>query len=129
MAIAPTPKRGEIWLVDFDPAVGAEIRKIRPAVVINVDNIGRLPLRMVVPVTDWKPLYASFPFSIEGVHPLPFRCGWCACRRVCHCRILKGPKPKLILPREGWNVRRLSQGIASLSDPLPLALSPMRVYW
>lgn len=65
MAIAPTPKRGEIWLVDFDPAVGAEIRKVRPAVVISLDTIGRLPLRLVVPVTDWKGLYASFPWFVE----------------------------------------------------------------
>jgi mRNA interferase MazF len=65
MAKAPTPKRGEIWLVDFDPALGAEIRKVRPAVVISMDSIGRLPLRMVVPVTDWKPLYGSFPWFVE----------------------------------------------------------------
>lgn len=52
-------------MVDFDPSVGAEIRKVRPAVVISIDGIGRLPLRMVVPVTDWKPLYASFPWFVE----------------------------------------------------------------
>ena len=62
MAKVPIPKRGEIWLVDFDPSVGAEIRKIRPAVVISVDSIGRLPLRVVVPITDWKPQYLSFPW-------------------------------------------------------------------
>ena len=44
MATAPLPRRGEIWLVDFDPAVGAEIQKVRPAVVISLDAIGRLPL-------------------------------------------------------------------------------------
>jgi mRNA interferase MazF len=65
MAKAPTPRRGEVWLVDFDPSVGAEIRKIRPAVVISMDTIGRLPLRMVVPITDWKPLYANFPWFVE----------------------------------------------------------------
>ena len=65
MAIAPAPKRGEVWLVDFDPSVGAEIQKVRPAVVINVDSIGRLPLRIVVPVTDWKPQYAHFPWFVE----------------------------------------------------------------
>jgi mRNA interferase MazF len=65
MATVPTPKRGDIWLVDFDPAVGAEIRKVRPAVVISMDTIGRLPLRMVVPVTDWKAAYASFPWFVE----------------------------------------------------------------
>jgi mRNA interferase MazF len=46
------PKRGEIWLVDFDPAMSAEIRKVRPAVVVSLDAIGRLPLRIVVPITD-----------------------------------------------------------------------------
>jgi mRNA interferase MazF len=59
MSIVPAPNRGEIWMIDFDPAVGAEIQKVRPAVVISVDTVGRLPLRLVVPVTDWKPRYAS----------------------------------------------------------------------
>ena len=34
------PMRGDIWLIDFDPSVGAEIRKIRPAVVISLDTMG-----------------------------------------------------------------------------------------
>jgi mRNA interferase MazF len=65
MSIVLTPKRSDIWLIDFDPAIGAEIRKVRPAVVVNVDTIGRLPLRIVVPVTDWKQQYASFPWFVE----------------------------------------------------------------
>src|SRR5881275_3064084 len=67
MATAPTPfpRRGEIWLVDFDPSVGAEIRKVRPALVVSLDSIGRLPLRLVVPITDWKPQYRSFPWFVE----------------------------------------------------------------
>ena len=65
MARAPAPKRGEVRLVDFDPAVGAEIRKSRPAVVVSLDTIGRLPLRLVVPITDWKPHYAGFPWFVE----------------------------------------------------------------
>ncbi len=59
------PSRGEIWLVDFDPAVGAEIQKARPAVVMNLDSIGRLPLRIVVPLTDWKPNYAAYPWFVS----------------------------------------------------------------
>ena len=59
MPTAPTPARGDIWLIDFDPAVGAEIRKLRSALVISVNAIGRLPLRLVVPITDWKSQYAS----------------------------------------------------------------------
>lgn len=64
MATAATPKRSEIWLVDFDPSLGAEIRKARPAVVVSKDTIGRLPLRIVVPITDWKPAYATFPWFV-----------------------------------------------------------------
>jgi mRNA interferase MazF len=65
MATVPTPGRGEVWLVDFDPAVGSEIRKVRPAVVVSMDAIGRLPLRLVVPITDWKPHYAAYPWFAE----------------------------------------------------------------
>jgi mRNA interferase MazF len=65
MATAPTPARGEIWLINFDPSVGAEIRKLRPALVVSVDAIGRLPLRMVVPITDWKAQYISFPWFVS----------------------------------------------------------------
>ena len=46
MAIVQTPMRGEVWLVDFDPAVGAEIRMARPAVVVSVDSVGRLPQKV-----------------------------------------------------------------------------------
>ena len=65
MAIAPPPQRGEIWLIDFEPAVGAEIRKIRPALVISLNTIGRLPLRIVVPITDWKPHHTRFPWFVK----------------------------------------------------------------
>ena len=64
MSTVPTPSRGEVWLVDFDPSVGAEIQKIRPALVISVASIGRLPLRMVIPLTDWKPTYAKLPWFV-----------------------------------------------------------------
>jgi mRNA interferase MazF len=51
--------------VNFDPAVGAEIRKARPALVIGANGIGRLPLRLVVPITDWKPSYAVAPWFVQ----------------------------------------------------------------
>jgi mRNA interferase MazF len=63
----PTPKRGEVWNVRFDPAVGAEIQKVRPAVVMSLDSVGRLPLKIVVPITDWKPAFANFAWFV----PLP----------------------------------------------------------
>jgi mRNA interferase MazF len=48
-------------MVQFGPSVGAEIRKIRPAVVISLDTVGRLPLRIVVPLTDWQDAFAKLP--------------------------------------------------------------------
>jgi mRNA interferase MazF len=65
MATAPTPSRGEVWLIDFDPSIGAEIRKKRPAAVVSVDSIGRLPIRLVVPLTDWRPQYATYPWFVS----------------------------------------------------------------
>ena len=37
--VSISPKRGEVWIVNFDPTVGSEIRKTRPAVVLQ-NNIG-----------------------------------------------------------------------------------------
>jgi len=62
MSEALHPKRGEIWLVEFEPARGAEIAKIRPAVIVSSNDIGKLPLRILVPVTDWKDHYYDFPW-------------------------------------------------------------------
>ena len=57
--------RGEIWLINLDPTVGAEIKKSRPAVILNVDEIGVLPLRIVVPITTWKDRYAQAPWLVK----------------------------------------------------------------
>lgn len=53
------PKRGEICLVNLDPTIGSEIKKTRPVVVVNSDLIGKLPLKWVVPMTDWKSYFVS----------------------------------------------------------------------
>jgi len=50
-------KRGEIWLINLDPSIGAEIRKTRPAVIVSSDAVGVLPLKVIVPLTDWKDRY------------------------------------------------------------------------
>ena len=46
-------KRGEVWWVEFDPAVGSEIRKTHPAVIVSNDAANRNLARVVVvPLTS-----------------------------------------------------------------------------
>ena len=54
-AAVPNPCRGEVWLLDLTGGGGAEIDKVRPAVVVSSDAIkGGLPLKIVVPLTSWS---------------------------------------------------------------------------
>lgn len=46
-------RRGEVWWVEFDPAVGTKIRKTRPGVIVSNDAANRnLSRVVVVPVTS-----------------------------------------------------------------------------
>ena len=56
---AAIPKRGEVWLVNFDPTIGTEIKKKRPAVIVSSDAVGILPIKLIAPVTDWKERYTN----------------------------------------------------------------------
>jgi mRNA interferase MazF len=60
-----TPKRGEVWRIRFDPAEGDEIKKTRTAVVMSADSIGRLRLKIVVPITEWNPAFARHSWFVR----------------------------------------------------------------
>ena len=57
-----SPKRGEVYLVNFDPVVGSEIRKTRPALILQNDIANRhSPLTIVSAITSQyeEPLYPT----------------------------------------------------------------------
>jgi mRNA interferase MazF len=58
-------KQGEVWLVNLDPTIGAEMKKTRPALIINVDALGKLPLKVIVPITEWKERYSVAPWMVR----------------------------------------------------------------
>lgn len=46
-------QRGEVWWVEFDPAVGSEIRKTRPGIIVSNNAANRNLTRViVVPLTS-----------------------------------------------------------------------------
>ena len=65
MTSIPMPSRSEVWWVDFDPSVPPEQQKVRPAVVMSTELVGRLDLRIVVPITGWRPDYEPYRWFVR----------------------------------------------------------------
>jgi mRNA interferase MazF len=55
MAASSDYRLGSIWLVSFDPSVGAEIRKTRPAIIISGTAFNRRRKLTVLPITSSSP--------------------------------------------------------------------------
>lgn len=62
--------RGEVWLVNLNPTVGAEMQKTRPVIIVSDDQVGILPLKVIVPLTDWKDWHGNVSWMVQ-VFPLP----------------------------------------------------------
>ena len=58
-------KQGEIWIVNLDPTIGSEIKKSRPCVILNNNEIGKLPLKVIAPITDFKDHYKEVPWMVQ----------------------------------------------------------------
>src|SRR5688500_8997857 len=59
----PSPRRGDVWLLDFNPVRGREPAGLRPALILSVDKFNSGPAGLVVAVpmtTKHKPS----PFNI-----------------------------------------------------------------
>ena len=61
----PAPKRGDVWRVNFDPTLGTEIQKTRPALIIQNVVSNRLS-----PVTIVAPITSTVRFQLNPVHVL-----------------------------------------------------------
>jgi mRNA interferase MazF len=68
MAASSDYRLGSIWLVSFDPSVGAEIRKTRPAIIISGTAFNRRRKLTVLPITSSSPDDRLLPVVI-GVSP------------------------------------------------------------
>lgn len=51
-------------MVNFDPTIGAEIKKVRPALVLSINSLGVLPLKIVVPITGWRKEFSNNAWHI-----------------------------------------------------------------
>jgi mRNA interferase MazF len=58
-------KRGEVWEVNLDPTIGAEIQKIRPCIIVSRDALARLPLKIIVPLTEWNEGFLRAPWHVR----------------------------------------------------------------
>ena len=60
-------RRGDVFLVNFDPTVGAEARKFRPAVVVSNDiNNAHSPIVSIAPITSNVSRIYSFEVGLPA---------------------------------------------------------------
>lgn len=58
------PCRGDVWLVAFDPAIGVEIQKTRPAIVIQNDIGNRISRSTIVGAVTSQVKEPLYPFEV-----------------------------------------------------------------
>lgn len=63
-------KQGEVWKIDLDPTGSAGKKARLSCVVVNNDHVGLLPLKIVVPLVEWKDKFAAAAWQIP-IHASP----------------------------------------------------------
>ena len=67
MAASGGYRLGSIWLVSFDPSIGIEIRKTRPAVIISGTAFNQRSKVTVLPITSANPSDRLLPVIVPLV--------------------------------------------------------------
>ena len=60
-------RRGEVWLINLDPTIGAEIKKTRPCLVISPDEMNRYIATVIVApmTTKGRPYPTRVPCQFQ----------------------------------------------------------------
>ena len=58
-------KRGEIWEVYLPPTGAAAAPRNHPGIIISADALEAIPIRIVVPITEWKGRYTIAPWMVQ----------------------------------------------------------------
>jgi mRNA interferase MazF len=65
-----TPKRGQIWWINLDPAVGSEIKKRRPCVVVSHDTVNKMRRTpVVVPLSNSSKAHPPVVVAMPSAGP------------------------------------------------------------
>jgi mRNA interferase MazF len=65
MATSSNYRLGSIWLVNFDPSIGTEIRKTRPAMIISGTLFNQRRKVTVLPITSSSPDSRMLPIVVS----------------------------------------------------------------
>ncbi|MBD2188922.1 type II toxin-antitoxin system PemK/MazF family toxin [Pseudanabaena mucicola] len=64
MAASSNYRLGSIWLVNFEPSIGTEIRKTRPAVIISGTSFNQRSKVTLLPITSANPSDRLLPVIV-----------------------------------------------------------------
>lgn len=56
--------RGEVWQMELDPT-GQESTRLRLVLILSSDALAVLPLRVVVPLVEWRESFTSAPWMVR----------------------------------------------------------------